>query len=312
MNIDILIPFKDAEAHLPNICYDLSQQTFNNFQVTFISDDSIDGSIEYLENTHFPFKSKILESTGQGPGTARNIGIRNTDFEYICFIDVDDRIETNFIEEFTSVAINHKPDIVECMFKSISPDGEIISGTHIENFISNKDRFLTLLDGSTPRLSWGKIYKREHLLNIDCFFPDGIHNGEDHIFLLNAYSSNPTVEIVLKKLYSWVRHPNSLTNRPPTEKTIEDFIKVSELKSDIFEKYKSYITDKNLSSLAFSRRFFKEARMLQLQIKAFPSTSGNLIVKLQQGILHSEKLKKRRDDIEHDATSYWKDVMTQF
>lgn len=309
MNIDILIPFKDSEVHIPNICYDLSQQTFNNFQVTFISDNSIDDSIEYLENTPLPFRYKILESTGQGPGTARNIGIRNTNFEYVCFIDVDDRIETNFIEEFTSVAINHKPDIIECMFKSISPDGEIISGTSIENFISKKDRFLTLLDGSTPRLSWGKIYKREYLLNTNCFFPDGIHNGEDHIFLLNAYSGNPMVEIILKKLYSWVRHPISLTNRPPTGKTVEDFIKVSELKSDIFERYKPYITDKNLSSLEFSRRFFKEARVLQQQIKATPCTSSNLIVKLQQEILHSKKLQNRRDDIEHDTTSYWKDVM---
>lgn len=309
MNIDIIIPFKDAENHLPNICHDLCLQTYNNFQVTFISDNSTDGSIAYLENTPFLFKHEILKSHGDGPGSARNKGISNTSQDYLCFIDADDRVEINFIEEFSSSAINTNADIIECMYKSVTPSGDIISGTNIESFISNKNRFIGLLDGSLPRLSWGKLYKREYLESVNGYFPDGIHNGEDHIFLLNAYNGNPKIELIFKKLYSWIRHSNSLTNRPPTIKTIEDFIKVSEFKSEIFEINKNTHPENELSSLTFSRRFFKEARMLQQQIKDNSPTPDELISEIQKKIMESEKLQKTKDDIIHDSTSYWKDVM---
>lgn len=309
MNIDIVIPFKDSLNHLPNICQDLSLQTYNNFEVLFVSDNSIDGSVEFLKSKSFPFSFKIIQSNGEGPGSARNFGINNSYNQFLTFIDVDDRIDSNYIEEFTCAAMNTDADVIECMFKSVSPDGGVISGTDIASFLSSKDRFLALLEGSIPRLSWGKLYKRSFQNANDAYFPEGIHNGEDHIFLLKLYSANPHVELIFKKMYSWVRHSNSLTNRTPTEKTVEDFIKVSELKFEFFNSYADQADNNELSDLIFSRRFFKEARMLQQQIKSDSTHSDFLICNMREKIISSSKLDKVKALIEHDTTSYWKDVM---
>ncbi|EJF8034225.1 glycosyltransferase family 2 protein, partial [Escherichia coli] len=307
---DIIIPFKDAINYIQSICNDLSLQDDMDFTVCFVSDGCIDGTIDFLAQD-FHFKHKIINSNGVGPGSARNTGIVNTDGDYILFIDVDDRISSNYISTFKETANAYHPDIIECMYKSIDPKGKRISGTDLNEFISNESRFLSLLHGKTPRLSWGKAFRRQHLLSSEAFFPEGIHNGEDHIFLLKAYHANPKIEVIFKVLYHWVRHYASLTNRPADIKTIDDFIAVSEMKYEIFTSHISDISDINYNDelLKFSRRTYKEARTLKNKINNDGINIRDLTYALRQKIISSEKLSDINNIIKNDKTSYWSDIM---
>lgn len=308
--LDVIIPFKDAEDFLPNICSDLINQCDKNFEVFFVSDNSTDNSISFLSQT-FPFKHTLIKSNGDGPGTARNLGMELSSNHYVLFIDADDRIKNNYISSFNIEIENDGPDIIECMYHSINTEGEIISGTNLELFIANDDRFHSFLDGSIPRLSWGKAFKREHLVKNCAKFPDGIHNGEDHIFLLKAYSNDPKISIIPIHLYDWVRNPHSLTNRTCTHKTVEDFIKVSELKKVILEESLRKISTEIHSEiiLKFSRRTFKEARVLKSKILEENIDSEILIKAMQSLLLESNELKEVISIIKNDKTSYWSDVM---
>ncbi|WP_082936844.1 glycosyltransferase family 2 protein [Pseudomonas citronellolis] len=309
MRLDVIIPFKDAEIYLPNICADLENQTFRDFTVHFVSDHSVDGSLEYLSQK-FSFEFKVHESAEVGPGAARNLGIISSSNEYILFIDADDRVSKNYLLRFYEKAVSTKADIIECMYQSIDTSGNIISGTNLESFISSNDRFMALVYGDVPRLSWGKAYKREMIESKKAFFPNDIHNGEDHIFLLEAYKDSPHIEIICEQLYSWVRYSHSLTNREPTRKTVEDFVKVGELKSDILGLV-PWATDVDGDKLLkFSRRTFKEARMLISKIKSDSSESTALIELLRELIGKSDKLGLVCDTLKSDSTSYWQDVMT--
>lgn len=308
MKLDIVIPFKDAEEHLPNICADLESQTHQDFTVHFISDQSSDTSLAYLKNG-LPFSYRVWESDGAGPGAARNIGIKKSDGDYILFIDADDRISKDYTLRFYEKALSTEADIVECMYQSIDTNGVIISGTNIESFISSSDRFQALIYGDIPRLSWGKAYKRKSIESKDALFPENIHNGEDHIFLLKAYKDSPHVEILCEYLYSWIRHPQSLTNRPPTEKTVEDFVMVSESKANILGLTTESSASDEEMLLKFSRRTFKEARILISKINSDSENPQTLIRHLRELILQSASLTLIRDFIKTDTTSYWKDVM---
>ena len=66
-----------------------------DFEVIFIDDGSEDNTVNSIKNgikklslKNIP--SRIYTSTHKGPGNARNIGIKNSKYEYIAFIDSDD------------------------------------------------------------------------------------------------------------------------------------------------------------------------------------------------------------------------------
>lgn len=308
MKLDIIIPFKDAETHLPNICSDLEKQEFQDFTVHFVSDHSTDNSLPYLDRK-FSFEHISYESIGEGPGAARNLGITSSTGDYILFIDADDRISPSYLSRFYDTALTTEADIIECMYQSIDTDGNIVSGTNLESFISSDDRFMAFVYGDIPRLSWGKAYKRSHIEKQNAFFPDNIHNGEDHIFLLKAYKGDPHVEIICERLYSWIRHSHSLTNREPTSKTIEDFVRVGELKCELLELTPEQDNIDEEKLLKFSRRTFKEARMLISKVKSDSSVADDLIVELRELIAASTSLGLVCETLRNDSTSYWQDVM---
>lgn len=308
INLDIIIPFKDAADFLPDICSDLESQKNQNFTVYFVSDCSTDGSLLFLKR-NFNFTHYVLESQTSGPGGARNEGIDHSKGDYILLIDADDRIDTNYTDRFYTSAVKTSADIIECMYQSIDPHGNVISGTNVESFISASDRFEALLMGDLPRLSWGKAYNRELLNKLQARFPPNVHNGEDHIFLLQAYSDNPSIAIICEHLYQWIRRPTSLTNRIVTEKTIDDFIHIAELKTDLLNK-KNYLPAKNDDLfIRFSRRCFKEARSLISKIRSEAVDTENLTQVLRHRIHISFKLEAICNAIKNDSTSYWHDVM---
>ncbi|MNJ36875.1 putative glycosyltransferase EpsH [compost metagenome] len=309
MKLDIVIPFKDAEVHLPNICADLEKQTHKNFTVHFVSDNSTDNSLKYLK-TKFKFTCHTWESDGVGPGAARNFGINKSTGDYLLFIDADDRISKDYTLRFYEKALSTKADIIECMYQSIDTAGTVVSGTNLESFISTNDRFLALVYGDIPRLSWGKAYKRKTIQSKKALFPENIHNGEDHIFLLKAYKNSPHIEIICEQLYSWIRHPQSLTNRQATIKTVDDFVLVSEAKAEILDLIPETNSPDREKLLKFSRRTFKEARILISKINSDSVNAQELIQHLRNTFIKSNKLKLICEIIKNDNTSYWTDVMS--
>ena len=59
-------------------------------------------------------KIKIHYSPNRGPGSARNIGIKNAKSKWICFLDSDDTWELEKLEIIEKY-INHNSDINFCV-----------------------------------------------------------------------------------------------------------------------------------------------------------------------------------------------------
>ncbi|WP_312971731.1 glycosyltransferase [Atlantibacter sp.] len=304
MKYDVIIPFKNALQYLPFICSDLNNQDCKDFKVYFVSDDPDESSFSFFDEK-IKFDFEVIKSKGNGPGDARNEGMKKATGDYILFIDVDDRIDSNYISCFNDKIKASCADIIECMYHSIDTDGHVISKTNLENYILSSDRFELLLDGDLPRLSWGKAYRRGFLEEYNITFPAGVHNGEDHIFLLSAYSKEPSIELIFDYIYKWVRHSESLTNRLATYKTIDDFILVSEIKKQIFE----CVQNNDEKILKFARRIFKEARVLQNKMRSENPDFNELIQYMRKSMLGSVELKAINEIIRNDSTTYWSDVM---
>lgn len=93
--IDVIIPCFNAKKYLLEAVESIKRQTMPVNKIIIVDDGSTDGSYEFACNIKGVtcFKQK-----NSGAGTARNLGLRNSDAEYIYFLDADDIAEAYAIE----------------------------------------------------------------------------------------------------------------------------------------------------------------------------------------------------------------------
>jgi len=87
--ISIIIPCRNAAPWLPQTLESVFNQTFNDFELLVVDDQSSDESRKILETTEDP-RIQILEGPGINASTARNAGLACSRGQWIQFLDADD------------------------------------------------------------------------------------------------------------------------------------------------------------------------------------------------------------------------------
>ena len=95
----IIIPTKDRLNLLQQCLNSVSAQKYLNFEVIVVDDNSIDGTWEWLDKRSGD-RFIVLKNKFGGRSNGRNIGKEFANGEFICFIDDDDYVSTNFLSDF--------------------------------------------------------------------------------------------------------------------------------------------------------------------------------------------------------------------
>lgn len=193
--IDVIIPAYNAhntiERTLASIACQDNVKQLRVYVVNDASDFDYSNEIKFFKNFMDIKEIKLTENGG--PGVARQIGIDNSNSEYIVFIDSDDVFSNpyalttlyNSIEETNA-------DVVISSFYEIVDDGSKVE--HEEDTI------------------WlhGKIYKRKFLAENNIRFNDTRAN-EDNGFNQLIFLHDSHVEYIEDFTYIWMFNENSIT-----------------------------------------------------------------------------------------------------
>lgn len=88
--ISIVIPVYNAENFIKDTIENILQQTYTNWELILVDDNSKDNSASIIEK-YVCDKIKLIRlSKNSGPANARNIGISYIKGKYLCFQDADD------------------------------------------------------------------------------------------------------------------------------------------------------------------------------------------------------------------------------
>ena len=110
--ISIIVPVHNSSKYL-NKCLDsILNQTYKHIEIIVIENGSTDNSLEILNNYKDKIKLEVLECSGLSQ--ARNRGLELSKGEYIAFVDSDDIIEPNMIEELLNNIKETKSDLSCC------------------------------------------------------------------------------------------------------------------------------------------------------------------------------------------------------
>jgi glycosyltransferase involved in cell wall biosynthesis len=114
--ISIIIPVYNAENYLEECLLSISQQTFGDFEILAINDGSTDRSLEILKKYQEKEpRLQVISQENKGVSAARNLGLENAQGEYITFVDADDWLHPETLEQYIEIA-KKKSDIVISQF----------------------------------------------------------------------------------------------------------------------------------------------------------------------------------------------------
>ncbi len=114
IKFSIIVPVYNVEKFLRESLDSIVAQTFKDFEVICVNDGSTDNSLEILnEYANKDSRIKIISQENQGQGVARNNAIDIAQGKYLLFVDPDDWIETNALEQIWNKAEATDANIVQ-------------------------------------------------------------------------------------------------------------------------------------------------------------------------------------------------------
>ena len=113
--VSIIIPVYNAEEFLEECIESILSQSFPCFEILFIDDVSVDESVSIIEE-HMSKDTRIhlfKQDKNRGAPSARNRGIRMAKGEFLMFVDADDMLIANCLDELIQVGDHLLSDAIK-------------------------------------------------------------------------------------------------------------------------------------------------------------------------------------------------------
>lgn len=235
--VSVIVPVYNVEKYL-NKCLDsIINQTYKNIEIILVDDGSTDNSgIICDKYSQTDNRIKVIHKKNGGLSDARNTGIKNATGKILSFIDSDDYIEKNMIENLAKELISYDCDIVFSNKIFELDNGKKVYKEYINNSgVVDSATAMKLLLKSDPAVC-DKLFKKE-LFN-DIKFP--INKLYEDI-LVTPYIIEKCNRIYLDKnfYYHYIQHDNSIVHKKFTTNKMDYVYNAKKVYSMIINRYKS-------------------------------------------------------------------------
>lgn len=251
--VSIIVPVYNGEKYVMNCADALINQTCKDIEMLFVDDGSADSTHALLkEISKKDIRVKVFTKENGGVSSARNLGLKEANGDYITFCDVDDIPEPTWCEELLLCAEKHSGKLPLCAAK------KVVASDASENFLFtlpaeectgeytelSKNDLLMIDDAGMLYSLWNKIFSARIIKDNNINFDETISNGEDALFVLKYLSeTNGETVFVNKNLYSYIQqNPDCLSNQKPFEEMLTQE-KVFRAICDLFDKIEFDNTD---------------------------------------------------------------------
>lgn len=178
----IVMPVYNVAPYLNQAVQSIISQNFTSLEIILIDDGSTDGSVALCDDwSRKDARISVVHKNNQGLSAARNDGIKLAKGQYILFIDSDDAIVSNCLNEIYDIILKN-------------PNAEVLIGKYIRccnngrkiypSFCFDPNEFTDTYDcieylfGKIPESIWNVwryIFKRNFILDNSLYFKEGIY-----------------------------------------------------------------------------------------------------------------------------------------
>lgn len=267
--VSVIIPLYNAEKTALLAIESIVQQTYKSIELIIVDDGSTDNTSSmlshYFEEHSFPHQ--IIRQGNSGVAAARNSGIKNASGQYVVFLDADDYLDADIIEQAISSVQNERL-LYQWGMVQIFPDGSK-QDTLIEDrgyttydLLANCIYLLTPEIGLYFRACWGKLLNLNIIKEQNILFPEDLYIGEDAVFMLQYLKNVEGYKLVSTHGQNYAVSFSSATHR-----------------------YKKDLLEQSSKQLVYIKKFIAENNLAEN--KRIQEAYTNLLWWLYEGIVNN-------------------------
>ena len=242
--VSIIVPIYNSEAFLDKLIQSTINQTYKNIEIILVNDGSTDLSKEICDKyASIDNRIKIINKNNGGLVSSRKTGLKVSTGDYILYIDGDDWVELDLIEKYIDQVLTFNADVVlSSHIVNLEGRTDVLLNT-IPPGVYDKDKLKSIVypkmlyTGNFSQFgifsySWGKLYRRELLLENQLRITEDITIGEDALCLYPTLLDTNILVILEQPYYHYRQRADSLIKTLRTidvskmEKVYNDFKKI--------------------------------------------------------------------------------------
>lgn len=231
--VSVVIPVYNVEEYLRECVDSVLRQTYSDLEIILVDDGSSDnsGSLcdEYKESDN---RIQVIHRENGGLSAARNTGMGAVTGEYIYFLDSDDYIKPETIEDLVAVSEQEKVDIVffdgYVFYTDCEDDGSAYLYKRKNRYktVNGRDQLYLLLVNDEYRTAVPlNFFKSEFLRKNELRFVEGILH-EDELFTFQAFNADGIVAHCHEELYARRIRPASIMTASSAEKRYNSMLTI--------------------------------------------------------------------------------------
>ncbi|MEN9336614.1 MAG: hypothetical protein RLZZ500_1601 [Bacteroidota bacterium] len=230
INVSVIIPVFNVEPYIDYCMQSLQKQSLSSIEFIFVNDGSSDATAHKIEEAaKKDNRIKLFHQENKGVSAARNVGLKNASGTFVTFVDGDDTIEPDYIEKMYQAASQCKASLIVANFKS-----ETATGWSQSESVYDANRMITneeihqkiipiFLQKDSLNSSCVKLFELQLIRDNQLFFPEGMTNGEDALFCLQAFSKATSVVFI----QNWGYNYRSVVGSASRNIFSKDYLKIA-------------------------------------------------------------------------------------
>lgn len=239
--ISIIIPVYNAEKTIRRCLKSIMSSEYEEYEVIIVDDGSTDNSasilFEYANRDH---RIKVINQSNSGPSLARNKGLELAKGDIITFIDSDDYVRKDYLDQLAKAFTEQDADVVFFEFHRVTPDGTELSTHHLPKIQTEYyQNLIALSEADMFGYTWIKAFRRG--ISHEMYFDAEINLFEDELFTCRLLEKTVKLYFLNEAIYYYVRTEGTLVRR-----THEDYCQLCDR---VFVAWKKLLTPIHNSSL---------------------------------------------------------------
>ena len=170
--VSVIVPVYNVEKYLKECLDSLLEQTYKNIEVIMVDDGSEDESGKICDIYASKYNNfSVVHKKNEGLGFARNTGLDYATGQYVMFLDSDDYLDPEIIQNLYKKIETKRADLCKSGFRKVSNSHEVLFHTKYQDeFFENSKKVRELL---IPRIIGSSPEKKD---SVECSCCASLYN----------------------------------------------------------------------------------------------------------------------------------------
>ncbi len=231
MRLSIIIPLYNKEKYIERCLESITGQglPFKDFEIIIVDDGSKDSGGEIVQNytnKNEHLNLHLLKQKNQGPSAARNKGIDKAIGNFLYFLDADDLLANDVLENLLKLGEQKNLEILEFETKeleeaSIAAITESLNEKPQEKSILVTDGLTFIAEKDFRNQAWRYLIKRNFLVHTGIRFVETMRAYEDLVFTANVILKSKRISKVNLAAHRYIKVAGSIVTTKNPKKNLE-------------------------------------------------------------------------------------------